>query len=51
MVDEPRLVNDYKEAGADIITVHAEACSDLVATIDKIKTLGLKGGILKSETP
>ena len=48
MVDEPiRLVNDYK-AGADIITVHAEACSDLVATIDKIKTLGLKVGYLKS---
>ena len=53
MVDEPiRLVNDYKEAGADIITVHAEACSDLVATIDKIKTLGLKVGVsLNPETP
>lgn len=52
MVEEPiRMLEDYKEAGADIITVHAEACSDLSATVDKIKSMGLKVGVsLNPET-
>lgn len=52
MVEEPiRLLEDYKSAGADIITVHAEACSDLIATIERIKSLGLKVGVsLNPET-
>lgn len=52
MVEEPiRLLEDFKEAGADIITVHFEACTDLPATIDKIKKLGLKAGVsLNPET-
>lgn len=52
MVEEPiRMLEDYKAAGADIITVHAEACSDLVATVDKIKSMGLKAGVsLNPET-
>jgi len=46
MVNEPiRLVEDFRDAGADIITVHAEACSDLPATIEKIKNMGLKVGV------
>lgn len=46
MVDEPiRLLEDYKDAGADIITVHAEACDDLTSTIKKIKEMGLKVGV------
>lgn len=52
MVDEPiRMVEDYKKAGADIITVHAEACSDLKRTVNKIKNMGLKVGVsLNPET-
>lgn len=46
MVNEPiRLVENFRDAGADIITVHAEACSDLPATIEKIKNMGLKVGV------
>lgn len=46
MVDEPiRLLEGFKDAGADIITVHAEACKDLPSTIEKIKSMGLKVGV------
>lgn len=46
MIEEPiRMVEDFRDAGADIITVHAEACSDLPTTIKKIKELGLKVGV------
>lgn len=52
MVEEPiRMLKDFKDAGADIITVHAEACSDLTGTVDKIKAMGLKAGVsLNPET-
>lgn len=46
MIEEPiRYLKDFKEAGADIITVHAEACSDLYQTVEAIKKLGLKAGV------
>lgn len=46
MVNEPiRLLEEFKEAGADIITVHAEACTHLHSTIEKIKNMGLKAGV------
>lgn len=53
MVHEPmRYVKEYKEAGADIITVHAEACSQLDVTIDRIKQLGCRAGVaLNPATP
>jgi len=53
MVVEPiRMLEDYRDAGADIITVHAEACSDLAATISRIKEMGLKAGVsLNPGTP
>ncbi len=53
MVHEPmRYVKEYKEAGADIISVHAEACSQLDVTIDRIKQLGCKAGVvLNPATP
>lgn len=41
MIEEPiRYVEVFKKAGADIITVHVEACSDVSATLDRIKELG-----------
>ena len=46
MVEEPiRYINDFADAGADIITVHAEACRHLDRTIDVIKERGLLAGV------
>lgn len=46
MVQEPvRYVEAFKKAGADIVTVHLEACSDIHATLDKIKDCGMKTGL------
>ena len=53
MVEEPiRFLSDFAEAGADIITVHAEACTHLDRTIDTIKEKGLLAGVaLNPSTP
>lgn len=53
MVHEPmRYVKEYREAGADIISVHAEACSQLDVTVDRIRRLGCKAGVvLNPATP
>jgi ribulose-phosphate 3-epimerase len=46
MIEEPfRYLEDFQKAGADIITVHAEACTHLHRTISRIKELGLKAGV------
>lgn len=53
MVEEPgRYVADMKACGADIITVHAEACTHLDRVVNQIKELGLKAGAaLNPATP
>lgn len=53
MINEPiRYISEFVEAGADIITIHVEACADVVATIEKIKSFGIKAGItLNPDTP
>lgn len=53
MIDEPiRYIEDFANAGADIITVHIEACRDIEATIDKIHECGKKAGVsVKPCTP
>lgn len=53
MVQEPmRYVKEFQEAGADIISVHAEACSQLDVTVDRIRQLGCKAGVvLNPATP
>lgn len=53
MIEEPiRYIDAFKEAGADSITVHIEACKDLAATLKKIKESGLKTGVsIKPHTP
>ncbi len=53
MVQEPaRYIQDFTKAGADIITVHAEACTHLHKTISAIKEAGLKAGVaLNPSTP
>lgn len=46
MIEEPdRYVEDFAKAGADIITVHAEACTHLDRTIAHIKELGVLAGV------
>lgn len=53
MVDAPdALLPDVKKAGADLITVHAEACTHLHRSIGAIHELGLKAGVaLNPATP
>ncbi len=46
MITEPiRYVEEFKKAGADLITIHLEACADVTATLNKIKEVGCKVGI------
>lgn len=46
MVEAPeRYIEKFAEAGADIITVHQEACVPLKETIEKIHALGKKAGV------
>lgn len=46
MIEEPiRYLADFKEAGADIVTVHAESCKHLHRTITKIRELDMKAGV------
>jgi len=46
MVNEPdRYLEDFAAAGADLLTVHVEACTHLHRTVQKIKSLGLKAGV------
>lgn len=53
MISEPlRYIDDFAGAGADIITFHIESDSDADETIDKIKSHGIKAGlVLKPKTP
>jgi len=53
MIDEPiRYVERFARSGADIITVHLEACSDIKQTLIAIRSLGVKAGIsVKPDTP
>lgn len=53
MVTDPgRYVEDFQEAGADILTVHLEACEDVQAVLDKIHACGIKAGVsIKPATP
>ncbi|OGO06303.1 MAG: ribulose-phosphate 3-epimerase [Chloroflexi bacterium RBG_13_56_8b] len=53
MIEAPeRQINQFAEAGADIITVHIEACPNVRQLISVIKSLGVKAGVsLNPETP
>jgi ribulose-phosphate 3-epimerase len=47
MIVEPeRYVADFIEAGADVVSVHAEASPHLDSTLDQIKKLGAKAGVV-----
>jgi ribulose-phosphate 3-epimerase len=46
MIVEPeRYVDDFAKAGADIITVHAEACTHLHRTLQQIRAAGKRAGV------
>ncbi len=53
MIIEPdRYINTFAEAGADILTVHYEACNHLHRTLQNIREHGMKAGIsLNPHTP
>ena len=52
IMDPGRYVADFKEAGADILTVHYEACTHLDRTLNAIKDAGMVCGVvLNPHTP
>lgn len=53
MISEPlKYIEDFAKAGADIITFHIESDSPVQETIDKIKSFGIKPGlVIKPGTP
>ena len=53
MIEDPlNQIPSFAEAGADIITVHAEACTHLHRAVQKIHELGVKAGVsLNPATP
>lgn len=47
MIENPNLyIKDFADAGADIITVHQEACTHLHRTIELIKSHNVKAGVV-----
>lgn len=53
MITEPiRYVEAFAKAGADILTIHYEACDDVRATLEKIRECGMKTGLsISPDTP
>ncbi len=53
MIEEPeKYAEQFKNAGADILTVHIEACNHLHRNVQQIKSLGMKAGVaINPHTP
>ena len=52
IVDPDRYIGAFKEAGADVLTVHLEACTHLHRTVQAIRAAGMKAGVsLNPHTP
>ena len=52
IVDPDRYIAEFAKAGANVITVHYEACTHLHRTIQLIKSVGCKAGVaLNPHTP
>lgn len=53
MIEKPeRYLKDFRDAGADILTVHQEACPHLHRTLSQIRELGCRAGVsLNPSTP
>ncbi len=46
IIDPDRYFADFKNAGADILTIHYEACTHLDRSVAAIKALGMKAGVV-----
>ncbi|MEW5799611.1 MAG: ribulose-phosphate 3-epimerase [Bacteroidota bacterium] len=53
MIENPdKYLETFRNAGADILTVHIEVCPDIFRTVSAIKDLGMKAGVgLNPATP
>ncbi|PID82977.1 MAG: ribulose-phosphate 3-epimerase [Clostridiales bacterium] len=53
MIEDPvRYAEEFKKVGADLFTMHYEACTHLHRAIQKVKSLGMKAGVsLNPHTP
>jgi ribulose-phosphate 3-epimerase len=52
IVDPDRYVQAFRDAGAEVLTVHYEACTHLHRSIQNIKSTGMKAGVaLNPHTP
>ena len=52
IVDPDRYIDAFAEVGADVLTVHAEACTHLHRTLTAIRQKGMKSGVaLNPHTP
>lgn len=52
IVNPDNYIKDFKDAGADVLTVHYEACTHLHRTIQAIKAEGMKAGVaINPHTP
>ncbi|HDP55503.1 MAG TPA: ribulose-phosphate 3-epimerase [Bacteroidetes bacterium] len=52
IIDPDRYLKRFRDAGANILTVHWEACNHLHRTVSEIKRLGMKAGVsLNPHTP
>jgi ribulose-phosphate 3-epimerase len=52
IINPDRYIDEFRDAGADILTVHYEACPHLHRTVQKIKSLGMKAGVaINPHTP
>jgi ribulose-phosphate 3-epimerase len=46
MIEQPeRYLSAFANAGADLLTVHIEACEDIVSTLAEIRSLGMAAGV------
>ncbi|MCM1157001.1 MAG: ribulose-phosphate 3-epimerase [Bacteroidales bacterium] len=53
MIEEPiRYIKEFRQAGADIISVHYEACKEVKETLSRVHELGAKAGLaISPDTP
>ena len=52
IVDPDRYIKDFRSSGADVLTVHYEACNHLHRTVQGIKSEGMQAGVsLNPHTP
>ncbi|MBU4377054.1 MAG: ribulose-phosphate 3-epimerase [Candidatus Omnitrophica bacterium] len=46
MIQEPeKYIDEFRKAGSDIITIHAESKGDIKALLERIRSFGLKAGV------